>query len=151
MNVTYAGFAGRADEWAVNGNDRGAANLVAYQKFLARQDISLTHTLIHATIDKGRGNVPNGFNDTQLHKLCDTEHGILVRGARVLATLAPSPTRSRCIPPADAAADAAACAVLLHPHGHAGAEIHLPRQLLAAWEQRSIIRCPADLMSRMRL
>lgn len=89
MNVTYAGFAGRADEWAVNGNDRGAANLVAYQKILARQDISLTHTLIHATIDKGRGNVPNGFDDTQLHKVCDTEHGILVRGARVLATLAP--------------------------------------------------------------
>ena len=29
MNVTFAGFAGRADEWAVNGNERGAANLVA--------------------------------------------------------------------------------------------------------------------------
>ena len=24
MNVTYAGFAGRADEWAANGNERGA-------------------------------------------------------------------------------------------------------------------------------
>lgn len=89
MNVTYAGFAGRSDEWAANGNEQGAANLVAFQKELRRRDLSLTHTLIHATVDKGRGNVPNGFDDTQLHKVEDTAHGIVVRGARVLATLAP--------------------------------------------------------------
>jgi len=88
MNVTYAGFAGRADEWAANGNEHGAANLVAFQKVLRRQDLSLTHTLIHATIDKSR-NVPSGFEPTQLHKVEDTSAGILVRGARVLATLAP--------------------------------------------------------------
>src|SRR5262247_1802331 len=39
MNVTYAGFAGRHDEWSINGNDAGAGNLVKYQKFLARDDI----------------------------------------------------------------------------------------------------------------
>jgi 4-hydroxyphenylacetate 3-monooxygenase oxygenase component len=89
MNVTYAGFAGRADEWAINGNERGAANLVAFQKELARRDLSLTHTLIHATVDKSKGHVPVGLDDTQLHKVEDTAHGILVRGARVLATLAP--------------------------------------------------------------
>ncbi|MDR3530416.1 MAG: 4-hydroxyphenylacetate 3-hydroxylase N-terminal domain-containing protein [Rhodopila sp.] len=89
MNVTYAGFAGRSDEWGANGNEEGAANLVAFQKELARDDLSLTHTLIHATVDKSKGNVPTGFDDTQLHKVEDTEHGILVRGARVLATLAP--------------------------------------------------------------
>lgn len=89
MNVTYAGFAARADEWGANGNDAGAANLVAFQKDLRRQDISLTHTLIHATVDKSKGHVPTGFDPTQLHKVEDTAHGILVRGARVLATLAP--------------------------------------------------------------
>ncbi len=89
MNVTYAGFAGRSDEWAANGNERGAANLVAFQKQLARQDISLTHTLIHATVDKSKGPVPIGLDDTQLHKVEDTAHGIVVKGARVLATLAP--------------------------------------------------------------
>ena len=89
MNVTYAGFAGRSDEWAINGNEEGAANLVAFQKELARDDLSLTHTLIHATVDKGRGHVPSGLDETQLHKVEATEHGILVRGARVLATLAP--------------------------------------------------------------
>ncbi len=89
MNVTYAGFAGRSDEWGINGNEAGAANLVAFQKQLARDDLSLTHTLIHATVDKSKGNVPTGLDDTQLHKVEDTAHGILVRGARVLATLAP--------------------------------------------------------------
>jgi 4-hydroxyphenylacetate 3-monooxygenase oxygenase component len=89
MNVTYAGFAGRADEWAVNGNEEGAANLVAFQKELRRQDLSLTHTLIHAMTDKSKGHVPSGLDETQLHKVEETEHGILVRGARVLATLAP--------------------------------------------------------------
>jgi hypothetical protein len=34
MNMTYAGFAGRADEWAINGNEQGADNLVRYQKKL---------------------------------------------------------------------------------------------------------------------
>lgn len=89
MNVTFAGFAGRADEWAICGNDRGAANLVAYQKFLARKDISLTHTLVHPTIDKALGDTPAPGNDVALHKVADTEHGILVRGARILSTLAP--------------------------------------------------------------
>ena len=52
MNVTYAGFAGRSDEWGANGNEEGAANLVAFQKELARNDLSLTHTLIHAMTDQ---------------------------------------------------------------------------------------------------
>ena len=89
MNVTFAGFAGRADEWAINGNERGAANLVAYQKFLARNDISLTHTIVHPTIDKAKGDVPEPGNEVALHKVADTAHGIIVRGARILATLAP--------------------------------------------------------------
>ncbi len=89
MNVTYAGFAGRSDEWAAAGNDEGAANLVNYQKEIRRKDLSLTHTLIHAMSDKSKGHVPTGLDESQLHKVEDTEHGILVRGARVLATLAP--------------------------------------------------------------
>ena len=89
MNVTFAGFAGRADEWAIAGNDTGAANLVAYQKFLARKDLALTHTIVQPTIDKSQGDAPAPGNDVALHKVSDTAHGILVRGARILATLAP--------------------------------------------------------------
>jgi len=90
LNVTFAGFAGRADEWGVNGNERGAANLVAYQKEMARRDLSLTHTIINPTVDKAKGDVPQGGDDdVVLHKVADTEHGIVVRGAKILATLAP--------------------------------------------------------------
>jgi 4-hydroxyphenylacetate 3-monooxygenase len=89
MNVTYAGFAGCVDEWAEHGNEAGAARQVEYQRFLRRNDICLTHTLIHPTIDKAKDEVPGRENDVILRKICDTEHGIIVRGARILATLAP--------------------------------------------------------------
>lgn len=89
LNVTFAGFAGRDDEWSVAGNEEGAANLVAFQKELRRRDLSLTHTIIHPTVDKSQPDVAAGGGDIVLHKVEDTRHGILVRGARVLATLAP--------------------------------------------------------------
>jgi 4-hydroxyphenylacetate 3-monooxygenase len=89
MNVTFAGFAGRSDEWAAHGNARGAENLVRYQKKLAREDLSLTHTIVHSTVDLAKGKYPVGFDPVQLHKVEDTAHGIVVRGSRVLATLAP--------------------------------------------------------------
>jgi len=89
MNVTYAGFAGRAEEWAIEGNEEGAENLVNYQKFLRRNDISLTHTIIQPTIDKAQGDAPTAGNQVALHKVGETEHGIIVSGARILATLAP--------------------------------------------------------------
>ncbi len=89
VNVTYAGFAGCHGEWSHSGNEHGAENLVRYQKHMARADLSLTHAIIHPTTDRARGAVPMGVDQVSLHKVADTEHGIVVRGARVLATLAP--------------------------------------------------------------
>jgi 4-hydroxyphenylacetate 3-monooxygenase oxygenase component len=89
MNVTFAGFAGRADEWAVHGNERGAENLLRYQKKLAREDLSLAHTIIHSGVDMSKGRNPIGRDPVKLHKVEETASGILVRGSRVLATLAP--------------------------------------------------------------
>jgi 4-hydroxyphenylacetate 3-monooxygenase len=89
LNVTFAGFAGRSDVWAREGNDDGAANLVAFQDELARRDLALTHTIIHPTVDKTLGDLAAGDGTIALHKVADTEHGIVVRGARVLSTLAP--------------------------------------------------------------
>ena len=89
MNVTFAGFAGRPDEWGVAGNEAGAERLVAYQKFLRRGDLSLTHTIVQPTVDKATGDAPGPGNVHALRKISESEHGIVVRGARVLATLAP--------------------------------------------------------------
>ena len=86
LNVTLAGFAGRADEWAAHGNERGAQHLVAFQKEAARRDLSLTHTIVQPTIDKATGDAPVAGNEHALRKVGATEHGIVVRGARVLAT-----------------------------------------------------------------
>src|SRR5258708_2809641 len=89
MNVTYAGFAGRLDEWGAHGNEAGAERLVDYQKFLRRHDIALTHTIVQPTVDKATGDAPVAGNEQALRKVGETEHGIVVRGARVLSTLAP--------------------------------------------------------------
>lgn len=89
LNVTIAGHAGRADVWAMNGNDEGAQNLVDFQKELARRDLALTHTIIRPTVDKGLGDLRAAGGEIALHKVADTEHGIVVRGACVLSTLAP--------------------------------------------------------------
>jgi aromatic ring hydroxylase len=86
MNVTFAGFAGRHDEWSADGNEAGAANLVAYQKLLARRDWCLTHTLIHPTVDRAWRR-PCG-RQRRGHKVGDRA-GIVVRGRATSATLAP--------------------------------------------------------------
>ena len=89
MNVTFAGFAGRPDEWSLGGNEAGAENVVAFQKALRRGDLSLTHTIVHPTVDKALGDVPRAGNDVALQKVGETETGIIVRGSRILATLSP--------------------------------------------------------------
>ncbi|MPY94879.1 MAG: 4-hydroxyphenylacetate 3-hydroxylase [Acidimicrobiia bacterium] len=90
MNVKFASFAATWRDWLGPGevNEEGAANLVAFQKRLARGDISLTHTIIQPTIDKARDPAILG-NKVTLHKIGETPETIVVRGARVLATLAP--------------------------------------------------------------
>lgn len=89
VNVTLAGFAGRSDVWSVNGNERGAANLVAYQKECSLRDLALTHAIVNPTIDKSVPEVASGDGEVVLHKVADVAGGIRVSGARALATLAP--------------------------------------------------------------
>ncbi len=90
-NVTFAGFAGRWREWAGpdERNGQGAENLQAFQKRLRRNDIALTHTLVHPTVDKRKGDVPVAGAEVPLHKVGETADSIVLRGARILATSAP--------------------------------------------------------------
>jgi 4-hydroxyphenylacetate 3-monooxygenase len=90
MNVTFAGFADDRTRWAgpEGINDEGYENLVAFQKRLRRDDLSLTHTIIHPTVDKARDSAIAG-NPVPLHKVGETSDSIIVRGCRLLATLAP--------------------------------------------------------------
>ena len=90
LNVTFAGFAGERAAWigADGRNTAGHDHLVAFQRQLARDDLSLTHTIIHPTVDRATDQAFAG-NAVPLHKVGTTDHGIVVRGARILATLAP--------------------------------------------------------------
>jgi 4-hydroxyphenylacetate 3-monooxygenase len=89
-NVTFAGFAARWQEWAGpdGRNAEGAQRLVDYQKHLRRNDVALTHTIVHPTVDKARESVIAGTH-VPLHKVGETAEGIVLRGARILATSAP--------------------------------------------------------------
>ena len=90
MNVKFACFAAQHGIWAGadHGNEEGAQNLVRFQRRLTREDLSLTHTIIQPTIDKVTDPRIVG-NQVTLHKVGETSTGIVVRGARILATLAP--------------------------------------------------------------
>jgi len=89
LNVTFAGFAGDKAAWAAHGNEEGAENLAAYQKQLAHEDWSLTHAIVSPGGDKAMGDAPRPGDTVTVHKVEDTENGILVRGSKALATLAP--------------------------------------------------------------
>ncbi|MGD9881132.1 MAG: 4-hydroxyphenylacetate 3-hydroxylase family protein [Reyranella sp.] len=90
MNMKFAAFASAPRVWAgADGrNARGAENLVRFQRHLAEADIALTHTIIQPTTDKRTDSRILG-NKVTIRKVGETADGIIVRGARVLATLAP--------------------------------------------------------------
>lgn len=88
INVTLAGFAGRSDIFAMNDNHEGAANMVAYQRYVAENDLATTHAIIHPTVDR-RLSIQEQHGEFAVHKVGETADAIIVRGARVLATLAP--------------------------------------------------------------
>ena len=90
MNMKFAAFASAPSVWAgADGrNERGAWNLVNFQRRMGDGDLSLTHTIIQPTVDKRTDSRILG-NKVTIRKVGETADGIVVRGARVLATLAP--------------------------------------------------------------
>ncbi len=89
LNVTFACFAGRSDVWARRGNDEGAANIVAYHKEMRDRDLSTTHTIINPQVDRSKPEAEQAAGEVALHRVGETDAGMVVRGARMLATLAP--------------------------------------------------------------
>jgi aromatic ring hydroxylase len=88
MNVKFACFAARRALWAGadGANAEGAGNVVRFHRWPAR--LALTHTIIQPTVDRATDPQIVG-NRVTLHKVGETASGIVVRGARILATLAP--------------------------------------------------------------
>jgi 4-hydroxyphenylacetate 3-monooxygenase len=89
LNVTFACFAGAADVWARRGNEQGAENLVEYHKLMRDRDLSTTHSIMNPQVDRTKPEAEQAAGEVALHKVGETSTGIVVRGARMLATLAP--------------------------------------------------------------
>jgi 4-hydroxyphenylacetate 3-monooxygenase oxygenase component len=89
LNVTFACFAGRADVWARRGNEQLAENLVNYQALMRDHDLSTTHALMNPQVDRSKPEAEQAMGQVALHKVGETDSSITVRGARMLATLAP--------------------------------------------------------------
>ncbi|MGB8861874.1 MAG: 4-hydroxyphenylacetate 3-hydroxylase N-terminal domain-containing protein, partial [Ilumatobacteraceae bacterium] len=90
MNMKFSAFASAPWVWAGDDgrNETGAANLLAFQQHIARNDVALTHTIIQPTVDKRTDSAILG-NEVTIRKVGETSEGIVIRGSRVLGTLAP--------------------------------------------------------------
>ena len=89
LNVTFACFAGRSDVWARRGHEEHADNLVAYQALMRDRDLSTTHALMNPQVDRNKPEAEQAMGQVALHKVGESGDAIVLRGARMLATLAP--------------------------------------------------------------
>lgn len=88
MNVTFAAWAGAADYFAQCRPAFGA-HVRAYHQHISEHDLTLTHALINLQRSRTVSGVLNLEEGTALQVVRETDAGVVVRGARVLATLAP--------------------------------------------------------------
>jgi 4-hydroxyphenylacetate 3-monooxygenase len=88
MNVTFAAWAGAAAYFA-QARPAFGENLRRYYDYIRERDLTLTHALINLQRSRTVSGVLNLEEGTALHVVRETDAGIVVRGARVLATLGP--------------------------------------------------------------
>jgi aromatic ring hydroxylase len=89
VNVVLAGHVARRDIFEQYGDPVFHDRLAAYQREVIDGDLALTHTIVHAAIDKSVGEFEGVNEDLTLRVVDRTEAGVVVRGAKMLATLGP--------------------------------------------------------------
>ncbi|MBS0367020.1 MAG: aromatic ring hydroxylase [Proteobacteria bacterium] len=87
-NTTLSGQAGRPDVWA-KGDMRYHENLKRFHREVIEGDLSLTHTIIHAAIDRSVPELSGMNADLTLRVTSRHSDRIVVSGAKLLATLGP--------------------------------------------------------------
>jgi 4-hydroxyphenylacetate 3-monooxygenase len=88
MNVTYAAWAG-AEAFFAQGRPEFGENMRRYYEYIRENDLTLTHSLINLQRSRTVSGVFNLQEGTALQVVRETDAGIIVRGARILATLGP--------------------------------------------------------------
>ena len=89
VNVVLAGHVSRTDIWEKASDPKYYERISNYQKYVAENDLALTHTIVHANIDKSIGELDGANAELTLQVVDRTEEGVIVRGAKLLATLGP--------------------------------------------------------------
>ena len=88
MNVTFATWAGAAG-WFGQGKPEYGENMRRYYEYISENDLVLTHSLINLQRSRSINGTFNLQEGTALQVVKETSAGLVVRGARVLATLGP--------------------------------------------------------------
>ncbi len=88
LNVTFAAWAAAADYFG-QGRPEFAQNMRRYYRYIRDNDLCLTHALINLQRSRNVSGMFNLQEGTALRVVKETDAGIVVRGARVLATLGP--------------------------------------------------------------
>ena len=88
MNVNFAAWAAAADYFEQNRAGFGE-HLRRYYEYIRDNDLTLTHSLINLQRSRSIAGTFNLSDDAALRVIRETDAGIVVRGARVLATLGP--------------------------------------------------------------
>ena len=88
MNVHFAAWAGAADYFG-DGKKEYGENMRRYHEYISENDLVLTHSLINLQRSRTVSGMFNLEDGTALRAVRETSAGIIVKGARVLATLGP--------------------------------------------------------------
>src|ERR1700676_1308681 len=88
MNVTFAAWGAAADYFGEKRPEFGD-NMRRYVDYIRDNDITLTHALINLQRSRNVSGMFNLEEGTALEVKRETDSGIIVRGARILATLGP--------------------------------------------------------------
>ena len=88
MNVTFAAWAAAASYFGRGRNEFGD-NIRRYYEHIRENDLTLTHSLINLQRSRTVSGVFNLEAGTALQVVRETDTGIVVNGARILATLGP--------------------------------------------------------------
>ncbi|MEZ4869027.1 MAG: 4-hydroxyphenylacetate 3-monooxygenase, oxygenase component [Caldilineaceae bacterium] len=86
LNRAIAGYAGSAD-FLATANPQFGANMRAYHELVREQDLCLTHTLINPQANRAVGAAHQADPFLAARVKEETDAGIVIRGARMLATL----------------------------------------------------------------
>ena len=88
MNAFVTGWSLRADTFG-SVNPRFADNARNYYEYVRENDLFLTHVLINPQTDRSKTSAQQADPFLHLGKVRETDQGIIVRGAKMLGTMAP--------------------------------------------------------------